>query len=284
MGRSWRLGSAFGIGIYVHWSFALLPGWVLFVHWLQGNHESAGFFLALVLATFGCIVLHELGHALMARVFGIGTRDITLYPIGGVARLNSMTRRPVEELVIAVAGPAVNVVIALILGTILLLVAAVHSALVTDTSVGQFFLWLMVSNLFLVLFNMIPAFPMDGGRVLRALLAMGLGQLHATRIAVWLGGVLALCLGIVGIFPLGQPMLPVLAVFVFLAGQQELQAVEARHARVAEDLDLPADLEPPLTVLPAFSYRPSVTVYVWDHETGTWIRQTQSPYHRACDS
>src|SRR5262245_34997323 len=111
MGRSWKLGTAFGIGLYVHWSFLLAPALVLMNNWAHGL-EAAALAVGVVLAVFGCVLLHELGHALMARRFGIGTRDITLYPIGGVARLERMSDSPLEELAIAVAGPAVNVAIA----------------------------------------------------------------------------------------------------------------------------------------------------------------------------
>src|SRR5262245_59015999 len=115
MFRSWNLGKAFGINIYVHWSFVLLLGFVVLSGWNQAGIASAGYDAALVLSLFGCVVLHELGHALMARRFGIGTRDITLYPIGGIARLERMSERPWEEFWIAIAGPAVNVAIAILL-------------------------------------------------------------------------------------------------------------------------------------------------------------------------
>src|SRR4051794_10904135 len=118
--RSWKLGTAFGIGVYVHWTFLLLPAWVLLNGLGSGGVSLATYLLTLVAAIFGCVVLHELGHALMARRFGIDTRDITLYPIGGVARLERMSERPWEEFWIAGAGPAVNVVIAVGLGAFLL--------------------------------------------------------------------------------------------------------------------------------------------------------------------
>src|SRR5262245_48423756 len=117
MRRAWKLGNAFGIGLYVHWTFLLLLPYISFMVWeheksLTANLGLIGLTVPLVLCVFGCVLLHELGHALAARFCGIGTRDITLYPIGGVARLDRMSERPGEEILIAVAGPAVNVVIA----------------------------------------------------------------------------------------------------------------------------------------------------------------------------
>ena len=173
--RSWRLGSAFGIGICILRTFLLLPLWVLVGTWGVSGLHMAVYSVVFLLTIFGCVVLHELGHALMARRFGIGTRDITLYPIGGVARLERMPEKPLEEFLIALAGPAVNVVIAAVLAIAVLfeLLFTLNSA---DTpfryDFGSNFLFdLLFANIFLVLLNMLPAFPMDGGRVLRALLA-----------------------------------------------------------------------------------------------------------------
>jgi Zn-dependent protease len=196
------------------------------------------FLLLGVLTVFGCVLLHELGHALTARRFGIGTRDITLYPIGGVARLEGMGEKPAEELLIAVAGPAVNVVIALLLAPVGLL-GLFHMAgdgLTFSLDMGvaslvvRFLTLVWMSNIMLVLFNLLPCFPMDGGRVLRALLTLGLGRLRATEVAVGVGLVLAVLIGIVG--PLmGNPMTVVLAVFVVFAGQMELAAIRWREGR-----------------------------------------------------
>ncbi len=178
MSRSWRLGTAFGIGIYVHWTFLLVPLYVLLTASTSGGADSVLFPLTFVAALFGCVVLHELGHALMARRFGIGTHDITLLPIGGVARLERMSEKPWEEFWIAIAGPAVNVVIAAALALGLYLApgwAVYESALV------QLAGYLLTANIMLVVFNLIPAFPMDGGRVFRAVLTPWLGRLRERR-------------------------------------------------------------------------------------------------------
>src|SRR6516225_8629629 len=150
--RSWKLGTAFGIGLYVHWSFLLLPAYVVFSTW----GASAGqmiFLLGLVLTVFGCVLLHELGHALMARQFGIETEDITLYPIGGVARLKRMPRAPGAELLIALAGPAVNFAI---IGAILGLRSIGVGGEAFPSPLADFLDNLMVINLVLGVFNLIP--------------------------------------------------------------------------------------------------------------------------------
>src|SRR5437867_4404357 len=151
MFRSWKLGTAFGIGIYLHWSFFLLLAFVFFSHLGGGHLESAVYEIMLFSAVFGCVVLHELGHALMARYYGIATRDITLYPIGGVARLERLSERPIEEFWIALAGPAVNVAIAA--GLAVLLFLAGVSAGLPELGFGgieAFLSHLMLANLVLV--------------------------------------------------------------------------------------------------------------------------------------
>src|SRR5262249_53668085 len=149
-------------------------------------------------AVFGCVVLHELGHALTARRYGIETRDITLYPIGGVARLERLPQRPLEEFWIAVAGPAVNFVIALVVAGLILGGGMSFSFFAVDSFANLILLTLLYANGMLALFNLMPAFPMDGGRVLRALLASHLGQLQATTIAVQIGVAMAVIFGVVG--------------------------------------------------------------------------------------
>ncbi len=232
MKNSLKLGSPFGIGVYVHWTFALLPLWVIMVTTSHGFGLPAALgAIVFVCAVFGCVVLHELGHSLSARRYGIPTRSITLLPIGGVAQLERMPTNPKQGLVIAVAGPLVNVAIAGFLSVFAYafgLFGTITGLGVTATfaTVSGLVLNLIAANIILVLFNMVPAFPMDGGRVFRALLAMKKGFLPATEIAAKLGKILAAAIGIYAVFWIQQPFLAVLAVFVWFAGQAEL-----RHAR-----------------------------------------------------
>jgi len=184
----WKLGTFAGIDVFVHATFLLIVGWYGWTYWLEtrtltGALEGVVFILLLFLA----VTLHEYGHALTARKYNIRTRDITLYPIGGMARLERMPEKPVQELRVALAGPEVNVVIAAILfGYLALTNALVPFSQLTLTT-GSFIERLMFVNLSLVLFNLIPAFPMDGGRVLRALLAMNMDYVRATQIAATVG-------------------------------------------------------------------------------------------------
>lgn len=237
MFTSWRLGKAFGIDLYIHATFWLLPALVLMSGLLGEGIAEAFLSVAVVLALFACVLLHELGHSLAARVFGIGTRDITLYPIGGVARLERMSERPYEELVIALAGPAVNVIIAILIATPMFLAGlSLVPTWQTFPIAENFLLRLVWLNIGLVVFNMIPAFPMDGGRVFRSILAMFFDRLLATRVAVFLGaGIAALFVCAFGwLLLIGEPvnpMLPFLGVIIFLLGQQELWAVKVAERR-----------------------------------------------------
>lgn len=240
MFRPLKIGTPFGIGVYVHWTFWLLPLFIGLATYSTAGLDEALLMLAVVMGVFVCVVLHELGHALMARYYGIGTHDITLYPIGGVARLKRISERPWEEFWISVAGPAVNVVIALglagaMLATGLPLGLSYASTPFAEVLVNRLF-WV---NIGLVVFNMLPAFPMDGGRVLRAILSMVTSRLRATRIAVGMGVVMAGLFVAVGLgMPLllnepVSPMLPIIGVFIFLLGQQELEQVRLSEARKA---------------------------------------------------
>ncbi|MBI2480705.1 MAG: site-2 protease family protein [Planctomycetia bacterium] len=228
----WKLGTLAGIGVYLHWSFWLLPVWVLLS--AGGGLAGAVGSMLFVFAIFGCVVLHELGHALMARQYGIGTRDITLYPIGGVASLVRMPRRPSQELAIAVAGPAVNVVIAGVLFGILVVAGISMQGSTFSLVGGSFLLNLLAVNVFLVVFNMLPAFPMDGGRVLRAFLAMRKPYVRATEIAVRVGQGVAISLGLIGLMTGGTLLF--VALFVFLAAQAELAMARQQESSGASSV------------------------------------------------
>ena len=226
-----RLGSAFGIPVYLHVTFLLLLGFIALSQGIAAGSPGAalgGVFF--VLAIFGCVLLHEFGHALAARRFGIATRDVTLLPIGGLARLERMPDDPRQELWVAVAGPAVNVAIAGLLGIWLFLTGAAPAAGL-GFSGGSFAGQLMTINLALVAFNMLPAFPMDGGRVLRALLAQRTSYVAATELAAKIGKGMALLFGIVGL--LWNPMLLFIAIVVWSGAAQEAEIVR-RRSFVAE--------------------------------------------------
>lgn len=270
--KSWKIGRFFGIDVYIHWSFWLLPGLVLLSNGGAGDVANLAFLLAVLTAAFVCVVLHEFGHALTARAYGIGTRDITLYPIGGVARLESMGRKPWQEFWIAVAGPAVNVVLIFFL-TLGLIVGFVIDPQGWPPSVGGRFLTVLLGiNVAMILFNLLPAFPLDGGRVLRSLLSLGLGKVKATRVAARIGAVLAWLIAIGGAIFLGNPTLLVIGLFIFLSGQQELQAVEQEEAiRQRQKQWRTATNQPDAVV--TWWLQPTVTVYVYDPATGLWVQE-----------
>lgn len=221
---SFKIGTIAGIRVEVHVTFLLfIVGVALYRGFLGESPAQAVSAAFLLLLIFGCVLLHELGHALAARRYGIRTRDIILLPIGGVARLERMPEKPLQEIVVAVAGPLVNVLIA---GALFALssfrIPAAEAALrggVLET--------LFAINVVMVVFNMIPAFPMDGGRVLRALLAMRLPYARATRIASLVGQAFALLFGLVGLFT-NTFMLLFVALFVFLAASEERALVQTR--------------------------------------------------------
>lgn len=254
--RRLKIGQFAGIGLFVHWSFALVIAYVA-ISTREGGPTGMAYAVAQLLGVFVCVTLHEYGHAMAAKKFGIGTADITLLPIGGVARLMRMPRIPWQELVVAVAGPAVNVVIVAIIVSAMLamtdhmalrglialatslfgnkldeaMIQYIMQLLVTPSLIG-FFAFLLVVNFFLVAFNMIPAFPMDGGRVFRSLLAMRLEYRKATMIASRVGLVCAFAMAFLALSANPPNPIPVLiAAFIGYAG-----IAEARQVQVMESV------------------------------------------------
>jgi Zn-dependent protease len=222
---SYRIARVAGIDVNIHVTFLLLLAWFGAISWRSGGAAGAVQGVGFTLLLFLCVLLHEFGHAFAARAYGIRTPDITLLPIGGVARLERMPDKPIQELVVAVAGPAVNVVIAFLLVFVLAAKVSLASLAGLDgigSVDGSLTANLLAVNLMLVAFNAIPAFPMDGGRVLRALLAMKMNHLLATTIAARVGQVLALGFAVASLTGYGSPMLLFIALFVFAGAQQEL--------------------------------------------------------------
>jgi Zn-dependent protease len=220
-----RFGSVSGIDLFVHWTFLAMMAGIFGFYVYQGLTVIAALAgVGLILSVFACVVLHELGHAFMAREFGIPTIDIIMYPIGGMARLARMPREPKQEFLIAIAGPAVNLAIAAVLyviGSALGTTLSAASSFQPQANIISMLMWI---NLSLVAFNMIPAFPMDGGRVLRAALASQMDYRLATHIASLVGQGLALVFGVYGLFN-GLWTLPLISAFVFMAARQEVQHV-----------------------------------------------------------
>ena len=227
MKGSTRIGRFAGIGVYIHWTFWLLIGWILYIQLSSGHGLAVALEgVAFVAAIFACVVLHEFGHALTAKRFGVHTRDITLLPIGGVARLEHIPEDPRQELLIAIAGPAVNVVIAAVLFLVIAFVRGIPSVAGYQLLTGDFLARLMFVNIALVVFNMIPAFPMDGGRVLRALLARRMNYVRATQMAARVGQAFAVLFAVLGFFT--NWLLLFIAVFVYLGAIQESRIVQLR--------------------------------------------------------
>jgi Zn-dependent protease/CBS domain-containing protein len=223
---SWKLCRVAGIGVFLHWTFLVFIGWLVMFHLQAGNNLVAAIEgVGLVLAIFACVLLHEFGHALMARRFGIRTLDITLLPIGGIARLERLPENPKQELSVALAGPAVNIVIAGLLFVWLAVWDGVASHWPLDVH-ADFLTKLMVTNALLAAFNLLPAFPMDGGRVLRALLAHRLDYVRATQIATTVGQAMAIMFGVLGVF--FNWFMLFIALFVYIGAEQESRLVQTQ--------------------------------------------------------
>lgn len=224
---SWKFGRIAGIDVYVHATFFMLLAWIALSYWRESQSfaavvEGVGFILAL----FACVVLHEFGHALTARRYGIRTRDITLLPIGGLARLERMPDVPIQELWVALAGPAVNAVIAVVLFAGLHASGAWQSITRVGVATGAFAERVMLANVVLAVFNLLPAFPMDGGRALRALLATRMEYMRATQRAAAIGQGMAVLFGFMGLQ--GNPMLIFIALFVWIGAGQEASMVQMK--------------------------------------------------------
>ncbi|MCB1678835.1 MAG: site-2 protease family protein [Halioglobus sp.] len=231
---SFRFARIAGIDIAVHATFALLLGWIALSIW-RSTHSSAAVLqgMVFVMALFVCVVLHELGHALTARRFGVRTRSITLLPIGGVAAMERMPDQPRQEILVALAGPMVNVLIALVLGAWIRLHNVAPPEIDADTvllfsSPAAFVYSLLSINVMLAVFNLLPAFPMDGGRVLRAALAIKMEHHLATLRAARIGQSMAVVLFFLGI--LYSPVMMLIAVFIWFAAGAESGAEQLRHA------------------------------------------------------
>lgn len=235
MGNSFKLFSIRGIDIRLHITFPLILLWAGLQFGLRaGTVESAVFGVIVVGLLFVLVTLHELGHSFVAQYFSVPVKQIILSPLGGVAQLREIPDKPIQEFLIAIAGPAVNVVIAILMGAIALnLGISVKNPFLIlsglgDLTLTSLFIYVFYYNIILALFNLIPAFPLDGGRVFRSLLAMRLDYVRATTIASTVGQAIAIMLGIYGLFS-GGIFMVFIAVFIFMAGRQEAQMVRVRH-------------------------------------------------------
>jgi len=229
--RRWsiRVGRVLGIDLYLHAALIVLLAWIVGGNLASGlGWRSAVDALVLLVAVFAIVVLHELGHAMAARAFGIRTRDITLYPFGGIASLERIPEQPKQELLIALAGPAVNVALAIVFGAASLALYDTPAAFELEAASASALPMLAGINVTLAVFNLLPAFPMDGGRVFRAALGFSLGFRRSTEIAARLGKAMAALFAVGGFFV--NPMLLVVAGFVWIGAQQELVAVRVRTA------------------------------------------------------
>ena len=244
---SMPIGTIAGTVIRVHMTFLLFLVWIGAAQWRVGGREAAVEGVVFIVLIFACVLAHEFGHIFAARRYGIRTPEVTLWPIGGVASLERIPEKPGEELKVALAGPAVNVVIAAVL--LLVLGLSIDGAAMTELENPRASLLARVAaaNIFLVVFNLIPAFPMDGGRVLRALLAMRRGRAEATRIAARIGQGAAFLFALGGLFV--NPMLIVIGLFVYLAATAEAQHVAFRDGTqglsVRDAMMTPVETLPP---------------------------------------
>jgi len=266
MGWSINTGSIAGTAVRIHITFLLFLVWIFAASYVSGGADAAWSSLLFTVLLFLCVLAHEFGHIFTARAFGVATPDVTLLPIGGVARLERIPEEPGQELLIALAGPLVNVVIAI--GLVIFANADLSTGHLAQMEDGRISMVdrLAAVNLFLALFNMIPAFPMDGGRVLRALLAIRLGHVRATEVAAAIGQACAFVLGFLGLF--FNPILIFIAIFVYLAAASEAQLVAVRS--MSRDVPVTAAM---ITQFATLS--PQATV---DEAVETLLRTSQSEF------
>ena len=254
---SFLIGRVAGTAIRIHVTFLLFLLIIGIVVFRQSGSNAALDAVTFITLVFACIVLHEFGHILMARYFGIKTRDVTLFPIGGVANIERMPDKPYQELLVALAGPFVNFVIfSIIFITLGRELDATQIENIGDPA-SSLAVRVASANLVLMIFNLLPAFPMDGGRVFRALLAMRIGKSKATRIAAAIGQALAIFLGFLGFF--GHPMLMLIAIFIFIAAGSEAETAtfhDATHDLTVRDAMIlsPAPLRPQDTLREAINH------------------------------
>lgn len=241
MGTAATLFKVFGIEVRVHWSFVLILAYGAFAYSSGASDPVIGalYGVLVILLLFVCVTLHEFGHALVAKYFKVNVPHITLLPIGGVASLERMPDKPLQEFFIAIAGPLVNFVISALLFPLLLLSQSMQGQPFSLNNIGDLLnrmqspglanllIYLVITNLGLGIFNLLPAFPMDGGRILRALLAMGMSYVDATRIAVFVGRVMAALFALWGILN-GNIFLLLIAFFIYVGGGSEREAVESK--------------------------------------------------------
>ncbi|HVA26237.1 MAG TPA: site-2 protease family protein [Chloroflexota bacterium] len=237
MGRSLRIGSVRGIDVRLHVTFPLIVLWAA-IDWGAGSYlgwQGALYGVTLVLLLFVCVVLHELGHSLVAIHFGGRVKDITLLPIGGVAQMRRMPGKPVHELLVALAGPAVNIGIGLALGVVLWASRDGHLPVIwrligmaMRPGINGLLVYLLLANAGMAVFNLLPAFPMDGGRVLRALLTMGIGHVKATLVAARIGQLVSVGF-FIGAIHLLNPVLMLVGFFIFTGAAQELRGAQVRR-------------------------------------------------------
>jgi Zn-dependent protease/CBS domain-containing protein len=226
MSWSLNIGKVGGTVVRIHLTFLLFLAWIFAASYASAGAATAWNTLLFIVLLFLCVLLHEFGHIFTARAFGVKTPYVTLLPIGGVSQLEHIPEQPWEEFLIAIAGPMVNIVITLVLVYIGGAHLAPSAAMAVDNTHIAMIDRLAVVNLFLALFNLIPAFPMDGGRVLRAALASKFGYVHATELAASIGQFVAFALGFLGL--MYNPLLIFIAIFVYLAAASEAHMVALR--------------------------------------------------------